>query len=448
MLRNDVLRLYFLKYGEFNMEEMNGSMAGFGMVAHGVDQMLADRRATKSYNREREMMQMQNSMNKANMVGAPSMQVEGLRMAGFNPAMVAGAGSSPAPTVSKGSADMAQTLPFDAAGLAQLGLIDAQRENIEAQTEKTKAETQVVPTEGEKNSAQAMLYGKEAELTEEQKKKVQEEAQKIANENKNYTDENERLKSLGQTVAKEWMRSDWYDKLPDHLKGYIEELASGKFDLTIGDLQAFDALLSTQGNISDKAKATMENTVLVEIAKKQLLNDESLTAIANLPVEEYRLKSNLADKTKEEITQVQQNIRKIQAEIGRIGVMNQLDETHMDKLEAEIKHIAKQIEQINENDYGILIKDGKYGKMSAIATLNNLAAIIHTLGMFTPGNLIKQVKEMLSGKKKGSVLEQLPPGKRTGGDRPNYGKSYDQLKKEGKLGPTSYKQGVQSMRFA
>lgn len=413
-----------------------------------MNNMMAQQNAETSYNRQKAMMKEQERYNTAMMTSAPIAKIEGLRMAGFNPAMVEGVGSSTPATVSQGNADMPQTIPFDASTIAQLGLIDAQRENIEAQTEKTKAETLVVPTEGEKNSAQAMLYGKEAELTEEQKKKVQEEAQKIANENKNYTDENERLKDLGQTVAKEWMRSDWYDKLPDHLKGYIEELASGKFDLTIGDLQAFDALLSTQGNISDKAKATMENTVLVEIAKKQLLNDESLTSIANLPVEEYRLKSNLADKTKEEITQVQQNIRKIQAEIGRIGVMNQLDETHMDKLEAEIKHIAKQIEQINENDYGILIKDGKYGKMSAIAILNNLAAIIHTVGMFTPGNLIKQVKEMLKGKKKGSVLEQLPPGRRTGGDRPNYGKSYEELKREGKLGPTSYKQGVQSMRFA
>lgn len=433
------------------MADMNNSMAGFGLMAHGVDQMLAGKRAAQSYQREKQLMNMQNQMNLSNAKSMPMIQAEGLRMAGFNPAMVAGAGTSPAPTVSKGSVDMAQTLPFDVASLAQLSLIDAQRDNIEAQTEKTKAETEVVPTEGEKNSAQVLLYGKQAELTEEQKNKVKEEAQSIANENKNYTDENERLKSLGQTVAKEWMRSDWYDKLPDHLKGYVEELASGKFDLTVGDLEAFDRLLSTQGNLSDKAKATMENTVLVEIAKRQLLNDESLTAIANLPIEEYRLKSNLADKTKEEITQVQQNIRKIQAEIGRIGVQNQLDETHMDKLEADIKHVIKQIEQINENDYGILIKNGREGKVAVIATLNNLSALIHTVGMFTPGGLLRHIKEML-GRKKNVSVPDLPidrPLGRHGDERPNIPKSYyEQFNKGGKPGPTSYNHGVQSMRFA
>ena len=422
-----------------------------------LNNRMAQENANTSYNRQKDLMDIQNSYNMTNAQNMPGVQAFGLRQAGFNPAMVQGAGIQSAPTVSQGNADMAQTFPFnsqDALLMAQMENIKANTENVEADTDKKKAETEVIPTEGEKNAAQVLLYGKQAELTEEQKNKVIQESQKIANENKNYTVENERLKSLGQVVAQEWIKSDWYNRLPKHMKGYIEELASGKFDLTIGDLKAFDDLLTTQGNISDKARASMENTVLATIAKKQLINDESLTAIANLPIEEYRLKSNLADKTKEEITQVQQNIRKIQAEIGRIGVMNQLDETQMNKLEADIKHIIKQIEQIDENDYGILIKNGREGKLSVIATLNNLSAVIHTLGMFTPGGLIKRIKELLS-KDKGSsweknMQEALPTGGRRVDkhDRPNYNKSYDELKKEGKIGPTSYNQGVQSMRFA
>ena len=423
-----------------------------------LNNRMAQENATISYNRQKDLMDIQNSYNMSNAASMPGVQAFGLKQAGFNPAMVQGAGTQAAPTVSQGNADMAQTFPFnsqDALLMAQMENIKANTENVEADTDKKKAETEVIPTEGEKNAAQVLLYGKQAELTEEQKNKVKEEAQKIANENKNYTTENERLKSLGQVVAQEWIKSDWYNRLPSHMKGYIEELASGKFDLTIGDLKAFDDLLATQGKISDKARASMENTVLATIAKKQLINDESLTAIANLPIEEYRLKSNLADKTREEITQVQQNIRKIQAEIGRIGVLNQLDETQMNKLEADIKHIVKQIEQINENDYGILIKNGREGKLAAIATLNNLAAIIHTIGMFTPGGLIKRIKD-LAKKDKGSpswdekVGKALPSGgaRIDKGDRPNFNKSYEELKKEGKIGPTSYNHGVQSMRFA
>ncbi len=422
-----------------------------------LNNRMSQENATTSYNRQKDLMDIQNSYNVNNAMNMPGIQAFGLKQAGFNPAMVHGAGTQSAPTVSQGNADMAQTFPFnsqDALLMAQMENIKANTENVEADTDKKKAETEVIPTEGEKNAAQVLLYGKQAELTEEQKNKVKEEAQKIANENKNYITENERLKSLGQVVAQEWIKSDWYHRLPSHMKGYIEELASGKFDLTIGDLKAFDALLTTQGNISDKSRASMENTVLATIAKKQLINDESLTAIANLPIEEYRLKSNLADKTREEITQVQQNIRKIQAEIGRIGVMNQLDETQMNKLEADIRHIVKQIEQINENDYGILIKNGREGKLTAIATLNNLAAIIHTLGMFSPGGLIRRLRDLVKKDKDSSweknVPEALPAGgsRIDKGDRPNINKSYDELKKEGKLGPTSYNYGVQSMRFA
>ena len=422
-----------------------------------LNNRMAQENATISFNRQRQLMSDQNAMNMANAVNMPGVQAFGMRQAGLNPGMLNSAGTQSAPTVSQGNADMAQTVPFnaqDALLFAQMENIEANTKNIEADTDKKKAETEVIPTEGEKNSAQVLLYGKQAELTDEQKNKVKEEAQKIANENKNYTAENERLKSLGQVVAKEWIKSDWYDRLPDHMKGYIEELASGKFDLTIGDLKAFDDLLATQGNIGDKGRATMQNTVLATIAKKQLQNDESLTAIANLPIEEYRYKSNLADKTMEEVTQVQQSIRKIQAEIGRIGVMNQLDEVQMNKLEAEIKHVAKKIEQIDENDYGILIKNGKIGKLSVLATLNNLSAIIHSIGMFTPGNLIKTIKDVIKGKKGDSswsdtVGESLPTGGRRidKGDRPNSGKSYEELKKEGKIGPTSYNHGVQSMRF-
>lgn len=408
---------------------------GLGVMVHGVDQMLADKRSRTSYQREKSLMNKQNAMNLSNAMTMPSIQADGLRMAGFNPAMMNGAGTSPAPTVSKGSADMAQTLPFDVGGLAQLMLLKAQKENVEAQTEKTKAETQVVPTEGEKNQAQVLLYGKQAELTEEQRNKVKEEAQSIANTNKNYVDENAQLKILGSAVMKDLQETDWYKRLPEQLKGYVDQIAAGTTDMTIGALEAFERALGMQKNLDDSAVSAWNNAVLASVAKKQLDRDEVLAAMANTPEAEYRLKDNQAGKTFEEITKVKKEVDKIMSDIGRNGVLNQKDEVTMNHLEKQIQKLVTEIESMNENDYGLLIRDKKYSKAAAIAALNNLGAIIHTVGMFSPGGFVQKLKSLFQGKK--------PPEQKW--FRGTDGKMYPEIRPpKGGFGPTS---SISNFRF-
>ena len=91
-------------------------MAGlaFGGAQAGVNNMFAQYNAEVSFRRQKQLMQMQNQMNLSNAKSMPGIQAEGLRMAGFNPAMMNGAGSQAAPTVSQGNADMPQTIPFNA----------------------------------------------------------------------------------------------------------------------------------------------------------------------------------------------------------------------------------------------------------------------------------------------------------------------------------------------
>ena len=209
------------------MEEMNGSMAGFGIMAHGVDQMLADKRSAKSYQREKSLMNKQNAMNRANMVAAPSMQVEGLRMAGFNPAMVAGAGSQPAPTVSKGTADMAQTLPFDVASIAQLQLIGAQADKLEAETDLIRAQKN---TEDERPANVRMDTSKKTEErdhefvkrlnTQANTEKVQADTKRVNQINETYEDQNEALAGYGKAMAEKWKASDWYKNLSASLRSF------------------------------------------------------------------------------------------------------------------------------------------------------------------------------------------------------------------------------------
>ena len=106
-----------------------------GAAISGVNNMFAQHNATKSYEREQKLMEKQNSMNVANAKNAYINQVEGMRMAGLNPAL--GVSSSPAtPIVSAGSVDMAQTIPFN----VQDSLAAAQIENINASTDVLKSE--------------------------------------------------------------------------------------------------------------------------------------------------------------------------------------------------------------------------------------------------------------------------------------------------------------------
>lgn len=396
-----------------------GFAAGLGTGV--INNMMARDAANISYRRQLGMMEKQNAMNMANARSMPEVQVHGLRMAGFNPAMMNGAGTQVAPTVSQGNADMAQTIPFnaqDALAMAQIANLEAQKENTEANTKKTEAETEIIPTEGEKNVAQTLLYGKQAELTEEEKKKVQEEAQKIANENKTYSDQNEQLKRLGVVMAKDMIESEWYQRLPYQLKGVIESMASGQYDLSIGTIEAIDRMIQTQGNIDERGKNSFVNAVLADVAKKQLVDDDVLYAISHMPEADYDLKQNQASKTLREINKVQKETEKIVSDIVRNGVLNAKDNATVNQLEAQVKHIYKQIEQINENDLGILLKNGRISKAAVLTTLNNMSAIIHTVGMISGGalfqgvNVLKQFLQKFGRGKKdmkeaGDILDEL-----------------------------------------
>lgn len=110
-----------------------------------LNNRFAQENANTSYNRQKELMSMQSNMNMTNAMNMPGVQAFGLRQAGFNPAMVQGAGTQAAPTVSQGNADMPQTVPFN----AQDALLFAQMENIKANTNKVEEETEGVKKQNE-----------------------------------------------------------------------------------------------------------------------------------------------------------------------------------------------------------------------------------------------------------------------------------------------------------
>ena len=75
--------------------------------------MMSEWHSERDYDRERNMMAIQNRMNAANNVNAPMQQVQGMRMAGLNPALSQSLGSAPVQSVSKGSAGKAETIPMN-----------------------------------------------------------------------------------------------------------------------------------------------------------------------------------------------------------------------------------------------------------------------------------------------------------------------------------------------
>lgn len=387
------------------MEEKSDTMAGFGLMAHGVDQLLAGKRSAQSYQREKSMMKLQNQMNRANMVDAPSMQVEGLRMAGFNPAMVAGAGSQPAPTVSKGTADMAQTLPLDMAGLAQLSLMDAQRDNIEAQTEKTKAETANLPKTGanieadtNEKIARTLLYPEQREnvkadttLKTEQADKVKEEAQSIRNTNEVFEEENKGISLFGQTMAMDWQKQDWYKNLPSGTKMVIDQVAEGKVPLSVGSMRALVTAIDTDRGMNDMEKSKVEAAMARAIIKSQMNDKNVMDALKRDPKVRVEMNENQAKKLLAEANKLSYKMEKI----IDLELQGKVYENQKAKEEAIQSAVRKVAEKAGNMDYARA--NGDYGNY-AWRALENLTA-----------SVVKIVELVLMGKfAKGALAPQLP----------------------------------------
>ena len=268
--------------------EQNNVMAGLalGGLQAGVNNMFAQHNAEVSYRRQKALMQIQNNMNNANQVGAAMNQVEGLRMAGFNPAMVAGAGSQPGATVSQGNADMPQTMPLDF-GFAQLALIDAQKRNIDANTDKLEAETTNLGDTRENIKADTDLKVAQKLLSGANKDKVDEEVTNLRNINDAFAAENESLKSMGEVMANKWKSSDWYKKLAPDTKATVDAIADGSLPLTVGAVRALDKVIKAQKDLSDADRSIVDNAFANAVTESMFKDSKVMSALAKMPEAEY-----------------------------------------------------------------------------------------------------------------------------------------------------------------
>lgn len=300
------------------MDEEIGT-PGIGVMAHGVDQMLAEKRSATSYRREKSLMNKQNAMNLSNAMTMPSIQAHGLRMAGFNPAMVNGSGTQAAPTVSKGSADMAQTFPLDVGGISQLALLEAQKANVEANTEKVNEEKRGIEQRNDitdvANDAAAQSY---IETIDREISDLNTELRKLDEDSDKYQEISDRIKTLEDSKAKV------QDPNFRGALGLAEGLKSG----AEGSKARFDAIISYLNGSRDAA-----------VARKQLGNG-TVDALARMPVLQKR--------------KLAQDIEHVKQLIAESESKEELNDKQVEKLTAEIESIGNQILLARLNDENFL----------------------------------------------------------------------------------------------
>lgn len=302
------------------------------IVEAGVNQLLSQYNASQDFKRQKALMDKQFGMQNALQKSSAINQVEGLRMAGLNPAL-AGSNPSSAQSVSLGSSSQAQTFPISAADM----LLDAQRENIEAQTAKIRSE---IPNVDEDTS----LKVAERLFKNQGRKKLAEETQNLRNVNAAYAEQNRRLAEHGKAIAQKWRNSEWFQGLAPDTQAAINGIADGEIPLSVGAMSALQDVIKMQKDMSDADRALVNNAFLNAVASAQFQDKDVMSALSKMPKAQY----DLAVKHKEELDSV---IAKISAEIPKIvAEAKNLDEAR--------KMLKAQIKSFIHSDLGFLKAQG------------------------------------------------------------------------------------------
>lgn len=365
-----------------------------------LNNRMAQENASISYNRQKDLMAMQNSMNMTNASNMPGVQTFGLRKAGFNPAMVSGAGTQTAPTVSQGNADMPQTIPFN----SQDALMFSQMRNIDAQADKTKEETRGVKQANDitdaANSAAATTYiqGLDREITD-----LNAQLRKLDENDPHYAEIEKRIATLEASKAK---------------------VNDPNFVGALGIAQGIRSGAEAQKANFDAVNNYLQGRIDRDVLERRLKDPSIRNALAKMPREQYRelmarinnIKQLTAESESKEALN-DQTVLKLQTEIEQIGdlvLRSRLsDENYMrDMVKAaeeavkadpnnaeaqnELKFWKNGLESLTDTEFRKLKYDVGAGVVKGIATGSALG---------TAGGLANKI---LNGKTKDVDLDKLP----------------------------------------
>lgn len=284
-----------------------------GLAGTAASNATSEWHAGKQMQREIHLMGIQNQMNQANALSAYQNQVQGARMAGLSPALLNGQTPQMAAPVSKGSVSQAENVEFDPTTL----LLNAQRENIEADTaqkeattakiegadtENVKADTQAKRASVWLTQAQERTENAKPGLVEAQTANAEAETQRIKNLNKVFSEEDSAMGLFGQTMAQNWQKEPWYNKLSKGSKMVIDDIAHGNMDLTVGIASALDKSIATDQSMNQTEKNKFEYELTEKVIQAQMKNPKVMKALEKLPSAQYneliQRASKLAAETK------------------------------------------------------------------------------------------------------------------------------------------------------
>lgn len=311
---------------ENNSNPLAGFAAGIGsgLVEAGVSQAFSQYNARQDYNRQKKLMNKQFMLNQAAQKNAALNTVEGMRMAGLNPALAQGqvqTGSSQG----LGASSMAKApdMKIDPLSVASINSMNAQ---------------------AKKDNADA---GAQERV------------------NNAWDDENAALPGYMRVQAEKWQNSKWYNNLGEDTKNTIDAIAAGDEGITIGKFNALQKAIAGQKDLSDADRAVAENAFQVGKMASQFNDPNIWNAMIKEPLAKYNLTEKQIEGIDQQMKESAQKILNMVQDITESKERIAKYKSDVRLNDASIKEIQTKTKAIIENDIGLLVKDGRYGKALA-----------------------------------------------------------------------------------
>lgn len=251
-----------------------------GLATGGINNFMSEWHADKAQEREKELMDKQNQMNKVNALDAYRNTVQGMKMAGLNPALAQDTQPVQAAAVSKGSGAKGENVELSPQDL----LIEAQAKNLDAQTEKTEAETAKISGVDTKNvEADTGLKVAQKLLGDANKDKVEAEAKQIKNINEQFELEKTGTALFGHVIAQEWQKQPWYNNLTKVQRIVLDDIANGGLDMSPGVMTALVKSIKTNGELSSMMKNQLADGMAQVLTEAQMKDKKVMEALQKMP---------------------------------------------------------------------------------------------------------------------------------------------------------------------
>lgn len=326
-----------------------GAGIGVGLAEAGINQMFNQYNAAQDYKRQKKLMDKQFALNMAGQKNAATNTVEGMRMAGLNPALANG---------------QVQTGASEGLGAASM-----------AQSPKMEVDPMVLSTIN-KLDAEA---NKDAEMAQSQK-----------NVNDAWSDENKALPGYMKVLATKWQGQSWYNDLSDDTRDTIDAIAAGDENITIGKFNALQKSIENQDKMSNADKNMVQNAFDVARMTAQI-NDSSLwDSIVKDPLVKYNLNEAQIKGINQQVKESVQKILNLVQDITESKSRTAKNYSDIKLNNANMKLIETKSREILENDIGILVNDGRYGKAFAKKVDDYAQVIVGGLMQMLSAIFIKQ----------------------------------------------------------